>query len=405
MARTNKWIQFLKSYADNNDITYNQAMKDPKAKTLYTRQKSKGGDGLFDWFKSDNPEPEPIGKHTFVPEQKKEVGFLDWVKSLSPNQPTSTTDQGFALNKKQKKEYEKNHEKQFKKNQKNEKAQLEASDNFFNTFMKDTQTKIQSKAEVKAEYQAKKEQSMSKWKDNYEKVLENDRQKAVETQFANDQDYHHLDSKKKYDSKNPPEYYGYGFTESINFIKGEFGYTQKCKEILNKFGDIKITSAEVIRKPIEKIWNNVLSSISPNYKSQLKKQSYDELYHLCIVFTLVNGKRIMIEKNAVIQMTVNPQPIKDSESIIINTLPNININQIMKASHDKVGSSAFFRYSAQKYNCQHFIFNLLKNSNISSPELEQFIMQSVDKLFNPTLSKFSRNLTDIGAVGTMLSDN
>ena len=261
MVKTNKWINFLKDYAENNDINYQQAMKDSKAKELYTKH-----------YKNKTVE---------------EVGFTDWMKSLKPTKKVK----------------------------------------------------------------------------------------------------------------------GSGLTEAINFITGDFGYSQNCKEILNKFGDIRITSAEVIRKPIEKLWNSILSSISTNFKSELKKQSYDELYHLCIIFTLATGKKIMVEKNATIQMTVNPSRIKNSESMIINSFPDITINQILKASLKKLGPSTFFRYSAQKNNCQHFIYNLLKHSDILTQELEQFIMQSVDKLFTPTLTKFSRNVTDLGGFGTMLTDN
>jgi len=422
MVRTNKWIQFLKDYASNNDMTYNQAMKDPKAKTLYTRQKSvKEGEGIFDWFKSDNTEST---QPTVQTEPKQEVGFFDWMKSLGSSKTQNTTSQGSVLTKSQKKEYDQYNDKKYKNNQKNTTRQLEASNDYLNSFdytpiktpKKTTDangnTMFQLSPEAQAKYDklyanhkatsgANYQQEQQKKQDQTNKYLEN-------LTFQNNQDYHHygdMTGKTKYDSKNPPQYFGYGFTEAINFIKGDFGYTQKSKEILSKFGDFKITSAEVIRKPIEKLWNTVLSSISKNYKSELKKQSYDELYHLCIVFTLVNGKRIMIEKNAVIQITVNPPPIKNSESVTINNFPDISINQILKASHDKIGSSAFFRYSANKNNCQHFIFNLLKNSNISTPELEQFIMQSVDKLFNPTLTKFSKTLTDIGGTATMLLDN
>ena len=265
MVKTNKWVEFLKDYAENNDINYQQAMKDPKAKTLYTNH-----------YKNKKVE---------------DVGFSDWMKSLKPTK------------------------------------------------------------------------------------------KAIRKEKGN------------------------GLTDAINFITGDFGYSQNCKDILNKFGDIRITSAEVIRKPIEKLWNSILSSISKNFKSELKKQSYDELYHLCIIFTLASGKKIMVEKNATIQMTVNPSRIKNSESMIINSFPDITINQILKASLKKLGSSTFFRYSAQKNNCQHFIYNLLKNSDIITSELEQFIMQSVDKLFTPTLTKFSRNVTDLGGFATMLTDN
>ena len=121
MVKTNKWINFLKDYAENNDINYQQAMKDSKAKELYTKH-----------YKNKTVE---------------EVGFTDWMKSLK-------------------------HTKKVK---------------------------------------------------------------------------------------------GNGLTEAFNFITGDFGYSQNCKEILNKFGDIRITSAEVIRKPIEKLWNSILSSISTKF--------------------------------------------------------------------------------------------------------------------------------------------
>jgi len=37
----NAWIQFLKKYANDNNISYSKALKSPKAKNAYRRQKRK----------------------------------------------------------------------------------------------------------------------------------------------------------------------------------------------------------------------------------------------------------------------------------------------------------------------------------------------------------------------------
>ena len=195
---------------------------------------------------------------------------------------------------------------------------------------------------------------------------------------------------------------GQGIKEAYNFVLGNYGYTQAVQKILNEYGDLQIRYAQVMRTPVKKIWTEILKNISVNFKAKLKDSDYDTLYHLFIVFSLSDGTKLLVEKNAVINIVVNPKVPSNAEKVYVSIFKKLSINELLNTSHKQLGDKAFFVYKANTWNCQHFIFNLLKHSGITSPELDEFILQSVAQLFNPTLSKFSRVLTDIGGFSEML---
>ena len=63
-----------------------------------------------------------------------------------------------------------------------------------------------------------------------------------------------------------------------------------------------------------------------------------------------------------------------------------------------MGKEIFYRYSAYNNNCQTFISNILKANNLLTHELNNFIIQDTQQLFNnlTNLRKITNTLTDIG---------
>jgi hypothetical protein len=71
----------------------------------------------------------------------------------------------------------------------------------------------------------------------------------------------------------------------------------------------------------------------------------------------------------------------------------------MENTKKKMGKK-FIPYSAKSNNCQAFILSVLKANQMATPELETFVKQDTNALFEGDegfLRKFSNTVTDIGA--------
>lgn len=176
-------------------------------------------------------------------------------------------------------------------------------------------------------------------------------------------------------------------SDGISFLKsGSKKFTSKVNKILKKYGNTVIQSITICRYPINSMIKKALEIAS---WSTIK---YDQLFHLSMVF---NGN-ILIEKNSVISMTINPKFPPDTETISINIPANMTINQFIQNGLTTMGPDKFFSYSAFDNNCQVFIMNLLNSNNIDNDDANNFIKQDTESIFasNPTLRKLTNNITD-----------
>jgi hypothetical protein len=177
-------------------------------------------------------------------------------------------------------------------------------------------------------------------------------------------------------------------------IYGRNDYQPKVREILAKYGDKKIVAAEVRRTPLGIVLMSALNVFSLGQIA--KNNPYDKLFHLSLVVKLEDGNTILIEKNEVINMTVDPVYVDKTESKEVPIQRQIKLNELMQNTRDRMGDK-FFIYSARNCNCQDFILNILIANRLDSPELIDFVKQDSIKIFgNMTyLRKFSNTLTDI----------
>jgi hypothetical protein len=174
-------------------------------------------------------------------------------------------------------------------------------------------------------------------------------------------------------------------------INGRNEFSPKVKRILNAVGEIPIESANLVRYPISSILTGAFNLI--NFQSE----PFDKLFHLCIIFTLSNGNRILLEKNEVIKMDVNPNQHNGSENIGVPNINNKTINGILGNMLSSMGENKFFNYSAYDNNCQIFILQLLKSNNLENQENSQFVKQNTEYIFqnNVELRKLTNTITDV----------
>lgn len=178
------------------------------------------------------------------------------------------------------------------------------------------------------------------------------------------------------------------YNKAKKFItSGSERFTSKVESILQKVGNEQINSIVICRHPIPSMIQKALEIVS------LKELEYDKLFHL---FVLING-HILLEKNSVINMQINPKLNGDMEHMTAPDPPNTTINQFIERCLHQMGPQKFFSYSAYDNNCQNFQLHLLSANHILNPDLENFIKQNTESIFasNPTLRKLANNITDI----------
>jgi len=190
---------------------------------------------------------------------------------------------------------------------------------------------------------------------------------------------------------------------NLNVVKeiltGRDDYPVKVIKILKQYGNEPIVGFSLKRTPVSKLLVNALSvSSKGEFKERLKNSEYDQLFHLYLETTLQSGKKILVEKNEVINMVPSSKR-PDEEIRVINKSPNgLTLNVMMEKTKKAMGAN-FFKYSANNNNCQDFIVKIMKSNKIGNSEDIKFVKQDTKFLFEnmPNIRKASNTLTTIGA--------
>ncbi len=180
----------------------------------------------------------------------------------------------------------------------------------------------------------------------------------------------------------------------------------KNQQILDTYGADKIKAITLKRTPVSGLLTGALNVFSlGKFGKRQKLKEYDELFHLFMEFNLETGKRITLEKNERITLTINAPNRPNTETLQVSPIdPDMDLNEIIKKTKDYMGDKAFFAYSAKDNNCQDFLGSVLKANNIGNQDDFNFVKQDTKELFRdmPRLRKLSNTLTSLGARGRVL---
>jgi hypothetical protein len=186
------------------------------------------------------------------------------------------------------------------------------------------------------------------------------------------------------------------FSDAYNKVKdigtkliyGRSDLSPKVQKLLSKYGDEVIVGATIARKPVTSIIQSIIRTVS--------SYPYDNLFHLMLLLKTNTGKTIRFEKNAAINADVNPS-ITNAQYMEVPTIPSgLTVNQLIENTRNKM-KEKFIPYSSSSNNCQNFVLNMLRGNNMSSPEIEAFVMQKVDMIFkDPNFKKFADAITGLG---------
>ena len=166
------------------------------------------------------------------------------------------------------------------------------------------------------------------------------------------------------------------------------GLSPKVLEILDKTGNERITGIRVGRTPVQGLITGIIKMVSTT--------PYDKLFHLFIVIDTDRGPaRILLEKNAVINMDIKPHI--NAEYMKVPNVPKITINELIENTANQMGDRFIF-YSAYGNNCQDFIFNVLTANGMKDPSVIAFVKQDTNGIFNthPNFRKFANSVTNLG---------
>ena len=90
-----------------------------------------------------------------------------------------------------------------------------------------------------------------------------------------------------------------GAYDRAAYLLGTWQRTPNVKNFLKKFGDVKIASIRICRKPIVsriRTFGNIVTLGQLN--KRVKELGYDEIFHLFSVIKLQNGMNIKLEKKS-----------------------------------------------------------------------------------------------------------
>ena len=163
------------------------------------------------------------------------------------------------------------------------------------------------------------------------------------------------------------------------------GLPSNVKEVLSKVNDYEVQSITIGRNSVQSVIQTALRTLS-----QVK---FDNIFHLFLVFNCTNGKKVLLEKNARINMSMTIP--KMEESRLISNVPHYTIKEYIARTKTYMGKN-FIPYDPDKNNCQNFILSVFQANGIQ--EAHDFIKQDTSEIFKNKgwLSSTAKNITDLG---------
>jgi hypothetical protein len=171
----------------------------------------------------------------------------------------------------------------------------------------------------------------------------------------------------------------------------EAGLPKPVKDLLAKCNDWTVSSISIGRNPVQSAIQGFLKTVST--------VPYDNLFHLFMVFNCSNGKKVLLEKNARINMSMTIPSMTDR--IELTNVPHYTIKEYVAKTKAYMGPK-FIPYHPDSNNCQDFILSVLKSNGISQGH--DFVKQNTEMIFKNKgwLSSTAKSVTDLGGYADAL---
>ena len=186
-------------------------------------------------------------------------------------------------------------------------------------------------------------------------------------------------------------------------ISGRNDYSPSAKRIIEKYGDQPVQGIVLHRKVLKKIFTSILSVWTRGETAKrIAEEPKDKLFHISIWVKLPNAT-ILLEKNEVITMTLNPKIDEHEETQDAPTPSNTTFKELLDKAQAEMGDR-YFTYSAKDNNCGNYIEGVLKANGVNNDKTHEFIGQDAKKILAgfPALRKVMNTLTDIAGRANVL---
>ena len=189
------------------------------------------------------------------------------------------------------------------------------------------------------------------------------------------------------------------------------GYNNRTTKTIKDYGDKKIIAMQVSRTPINSAIEKVLNIVSLGSWAKAKKEhGVDTLFHLALVIELEGGTKIIVEKNAVIDIYTTSNLSSKAEVIPVDLKgKTLTLNTLLEGGLKQAGSEdKYFLYDAYNNNCQYYIRYLLQGSSLYNDTVAKFLFQDITEVIKKQpeyLAKFAKGVTDARGVADRVLGN
>jgi len=158
------------------------------------------------------------------------------------------------------------------------------------------------------------------------------------------------------------------------------------KDVLKKVGNETIEGITICRTPVSSAITGIIKMVSST--------PYDTLFHLFTILHTSSGKRVVLEKNARINMAIAGN-FSNAQKMDVSNFQPTTINQLVQNTANFLGSR-FIPYSAKSSNCQDFITGVLLSNGVNDPSVLDFVKQDTASIFkDPNFRKFANTITGL----------
>jgi hypothetical protein len=183
------------------------------------------------------------------------------------------------------------------------------------------------------------------------------------------------------------------------------------KRTLEDLGDAEVLSLTLSRAPIRSTLRRLVDIVSlGQFEATLKRLGHDRVFHLSAIAEVEKDgarRRVVIEKNAVINISTRIVNEKDAEFLPVAVPIGLTLRQMIERTQSKMGP-LFIPYNAFTNNCQDFIASLLEANGIATATAIAWVKMDTAKLAEaiPAPSQAVANaFTHAGAVADRLMGN
>lgn len=190
---------------------------------------------------------------------------------------------------------------------------------------------------------------------------------------------------------------------------GREDYPHYSRLILDRVAHELIVKIEIRRTILPTIISDILDEwTSGLLQERLLQSSLKSLYHISMLVVLANNSTILLEKNEVIGMRMDPSiNSEEYEAMVVSTKTPITFVGMMNNTRQSMGDSLFFSYDAKANNCGTFIETVLQANGLETEITAGFITQDAQTLldgFQPLHDTINKLTAIAGTLNYLIQD-